>query len=164
MREIWVRFLGSIPGSGRSPGVGNSTWLQYSCLENPMDSGAWRATVHGIARVGHNWAQAYTKEGIAARNLVSNSDSVFYLILYSQSSCIPEPRREPQDSYNTLTSSWKTGLSPQRSWRGKKMLFSEFLLLIWRAPPTDQLDRPVCWFQRERWKQKRINHLGLSGT
>ena len=59
------------------------------------------------------------KEGIAARNLVSNSDSVFY-ILYSQSSCIPEPRREPHDSYNTLTSSWKTGLSPQRSWRGKK--------------------------------------------
>ena len=41
--------LGSIPGSGRSPGEGNGNPLQYSCLENPMDSGAWRATVHEVA-------------------------------------------------------------------------------------------------------------------
>ena len=38
-----------IPGSGRSPGEGNGNPLQYSCLENPMDRGAWRATVHGAA-------------------------------------------------------------------------------------------------------------------
>ena len=44
-----VGDLGLIPGSGRSPGEGNSTPLQYSCLENPMDRGAWRATVHGVA-------------------------------------------------------------------------------------------------------------------
>ena len=42
--------LGSIPGSGRSPGEGNGNPLQYSCLENPMDGGAWRATVHGVAK------------------------------------------------------------------------------------------------------------------
>ena len=42
--------LGSIPGSGRSPGEGNGTPLQYSCLENPMDGGAWWATVHGVAK------------------------------------------------------------------------------------------------------------------
>ena len=41
--------LGSIPGSGRSPGIGNSNPLQYSCLENPMDRGVWRATVHRVA-------------------------------------------------------------------------------------------------------------------
>ena len=41
--------LGSIPVSGRSPGEGNSNPLQYSCLENPMDRGAWQATVHGVA-------------------------------------------------------------------------------------------------------------------
>ena len=46
--------LGSIPGSGRSPGEGNGNPLQCSCLENPMDRGAWEAIVHGIARVGHN--------------------------------------------------------------------------------------------------------------
>ena len=42
--------LGSIPGSGRSPGEGNGNPLQYSCLENPMDGEAWYATVHGVAK------------------------------------------------------------------------------------------------------------------
>ena len=41
---------GSIPVLGRSPGEGNGTPLQYSYLENPMDRGAWRATVHGVAK------------------------------------------------------------------------------------------------------------------
>ena len=41
---------GSIPGLGRSPGEGNGNPLQYSCLENPMDGGAWLATVHGVAK------------------------------------------------------------------------------------------------------------------
>ena len=44
--------LGSIPGSGSSPGEGNGNPLQYSCLENPMDEGAWWATVHGVAKSG----------------------------------------------------------------------------------------------------------------
>ena len=43
-----------IPGSGRSPGEGDGNLLQYSCLENPKDRGAWGATVHGVARVGHD--------------------------------------------------------------------------------------------------------------
>ena len=38
-----IRDIGLIPGSGRSPGAGYSNPLQYSCLENPMDRGAWRA-------------------------------------------------------------------------------------------------------------------------
>ena len=42
--------LGSIPGPGRSPGEGNGNQLQYSCLENPRDRGAWRATVHGVSK------------------------------------------------------------------------------------------------------------------
>ena len=41
---------GSIPGSGRFPGGGNGTPLQYSCLGNPTDRGAWQATVHGVAK------------------------------------------------------------------------------------------------------------------
>ena len=47
---------GSIPGSGRSPGGGNGNPLQYSCLENPMNRGAWRAAVHRVEskRVGHD--------------------------------------------------------------------------------------------------------------
>ena len=42
--------LGSIPGLGRSPGEANGNPLQYSCLENPMDRGAWWATVHGVSK------------------------------------------------------------------------------------------------------------------
>ena len=41
---------GSTPGSGRSPGEGNGNPLQYSCLKNSMDGGAWQATVHGVAK------------------------------------------------------------------------------------------------------------------
>ena len=44
-----VRDEGLIPGLGRSPGGGHGNPLQYSCLENPMDRGAWRASVHGLA-------------------------------------------------------------------------------------------------------------------
>ena len=45
-----VRDSGLIPGLGRSPGGGNGNPLQYSCLENPMDRGAWQATVHRVAK------------------------------------------------------------------------------------------------------------------
>ena len=45
---------GLIPGWRRSPGVGNDNPLQYSCLGNPKDSGAWRATVHGVTK---SWAR-----------------------------------------------------------------------------------------------------------
>ena len=45
-----IRGTGSIPGSGRAPGGGHGSPLQYSYLENPMDRGGWRATVHGVTK------------------------------------------------------------------------------------------------------------------
>ena len=51
--------LGSIPGSERSLGEGNGNPLQYSCLENPMDRGAWWVTVHGFAK---SWTQLSEKK------------------------------------------------------------------------------------------------------
>ena len=45
-----IRDVGSVPGSGRSPGEGNGNPLQCSCLENPMDRGVWWATVHRVAK------------------------------------------------------------------------------------------------------------------
>ena len=45
-----IRDMGSIPGSGRSPGGGHRNPLQYSCLESPMDRGAWQFTIHGTAK------------------------------------------------------------------------------------------------------------------
>ena len=51
-----IRDVCSIPGLGRSTGEGNGNPLWYSCLENPMNRGAWQATDHAVARVGHDLA------------------------------------------------------------------------------------------------------------
>ena len=50
-----ARDVGSIPELGRSPGVGNGTLFQYSCLVNSMGKGGWWASPWGCKRVGHNW-------------------------------------------------------------------------------------------------------------
>ena len=55
---------GLILGSGRSPGEGNGNPLQYSYLENAMDTGAWQATVRGVTRVGHNLATKPPLQGL----------------------------------------------------------------------------------------------------
>ena len=47
-----VRDMGSVPGLGKSPREGNGTPLQYSCVENPMDRGAWQTAVHGVTKSG----------------------------------------------------------------------------------------------------------------
>ena len=55
-----IREVGSIPESGRCPGEGHGNPLQYSCLENPMDGGAWQATVHRVEK-GHTGLSGHTR-------------------------------------------------------------------------------------------------------
>ena len=55
--------MGLIPGSGRSPGEGNGTPLQQSCLENPIDGGAWHATVHRVAKSRTFYFKAFGRPG-----------------------------------------------------------------------------------------------------
>ena len=50
VKEADLRDVGLLPGLERSSGEGNGNPLQYSCLQDPMDRGAWRATIHGIAK------------------------------------------------------------------------------------------------------------------
>ena len=57
--------VGLIPWSGKSPGEGNGNLLQYSCLENSMDRGAWRATVHGVTK---SWTQL-SDEHLSSQNI-----------------------------------------------------------------------------------------------
>ena len=67
--------VGSVPGSGRSPGGGNGNPVGYSCLENPMDRGAWLATVHGVAKSQtqlSGWAQQQHDREKAALNMSKN--------------------------------------------------------------------------------------------
>ena len=79
-----VRVVGLIPGWGRSPGEGNGYPLQYSCLENPMDRGAWWATVHGVAgsdtteavylaQVGHRQRRVGCTRGHSLRSHLQSS-------------------------------------------------------------------------------------------
>ena len=85
-----VGDLGSIPGSGRSPGEGNGNPLQYSCLENPMDRRAWWATIHGVAK---NWTR------------LSNFTSLeFQAVTTSVSRGLPQlpPNQNPSSHFCTL--------------------------------------------------------------
>ena len=97
--------LGSIPGLGRSPGEGNGNLLQYSCLENPMDRGAWWAIQSmGSQRVGHDWAtslhftslqpynaqqkaflQKWIKGLPASKQMVSHSSKTSIIFLWADS-------------------------------------------------------------------------------
>ena len=68
-----LRDPGSIPGSGRWPGGGHGNLLQYSCLENSMDRGAWKATVHGATESGmteHTHTHTHTHKYIHTYTLV----------------------------------------------------------------------------------------------
>ena len=69
--------MGSIPGSGRSPGGGNGNPLQYSCLGNPMERQAWRATVHGVAE---SWTPLSDWAGTNLEEVTHNSVSQFWNI------------------------------------------------------------------------------------
>ena len=71
---------GSIPGLGRSPGEGNGNPLQYSCLKNPMDRGAWQATVHGVTKSQTRLNDFTHTVGLNAMILVF----FFFLIVLSQ--------------------------------------------------------------------------------
>ena len=71
-----ARDTGSIPGLGKFPGGGYGNPLQYSCLENPMDRGPWRATVHGVTK-----SQTGLKHLAAAAGIVGNSpDNILFHI------------------------------------------------------------------------------------
>ena len=69
-----VGDLGSISGLGRSPGEGNGNPLQYSCLENPMDGGAWWATVHGVAKSQTQLSDFTFTFTFTFRSLLGDSD------------------------------------------------------------------------------------------
>ena len=83
-----TRDAGSTPGSGRSPGGGNDNPLQYSCLENPTDRGAWRATVHGIAKESDKTKQLKTHAHQWLGLQASNAGSMGSILAWKLGSCM----------------------------------------------------------------------------
>ena len=80
-----ARDVGSIRGSGKSPGWGNGNPFQYFCLKNPMDRGAWRATVHGVAKsqtqlskLAHTRIHRSSRKGRCNQSLILLSNCSFY--------------------------------------------------------------------------------------
>ena len=87
---------GSIPGSGRSPGGGHGNPLQYPCLENPMNRGAWQATVHGIAKSdmtevtehAHTWLFIYKRNILPVSQIWQKKTSKYYGLCCRKSSWV----------------------------------------------------------------------------
>ena len=75
---------GSIPGSGRSLGEGHGNPLWYFCLENLMDRRAWRATVHGVTRVGHDLATEHTQKPVI---IVSDWSRAWFILRSREEAC-----------------------------------------------------------------------------
>ena len=73
-----AKDTGSIPGSGRSPGRSHGNLLQYSCLKNPMDRGAWQATVQGVAKsqTGLKRLSLHTCTGLLTVDTILHSRSL----------------------------------------------------------------------------------------
>ena len=95
---------GSIPGSGNPPGEGNGNPLQNSCLGNPMDRGAWRATVHGVAkRVRHDLA---TKQWQSHTLMICNPESSQSVRIPYTRACWMVPSRSQKGTLNSARPWW----------------------------------------------------------
>ena len=126
------RDMCSIAVSRRSPGGGNGNRLHYSCLENPRDRGAWKAIVHRIKKVRHNWATEHT---------CKYSPSNFYKIYFSvrnweiDSWCEDFPR---SDFWTIL---WETPAI--REWGKQNWIYGEFQL--WSPLKSHQFTPQEIW-------------------
>ena len=130
MQEV-LRNAASVPGLGRSPGEGNGYPLQYSCLENPIDTEAWQARGHRLQRLGHDWS-----------NLACmHSSTVSWVVQCSweggQSQAIDnKPWRE------VMVASLRLGAMSKKEVSGIRM-FSEH-----------KTNRIYCWIGCRVWKEK----------
>ena len=103
-----IQDLGSVPGSGRYPEEGNDNPLQYYCLENSMDRGGCQPTVHGIAKIPHNWAiNTPLQNEILLYSIVQSFSCVqLYVTPSMQHTMLPCPSLSPGVCLNSCPLSW----------------------------------------------------------
>ena len=116
-----ARDTGSLPGSGRSPGVGNGNPLQHSCLENPMDRGVWQG---GSQRVKHDWARMLQELYFKCKYILPGAFLVAQMV-------------------KNLPAMWETQVQTQGSktlgWENplEKKMATHSSILAWRIPWTE---------------------------
>ena len=106
---------GSIPGSGRFPGEGNGTSLQYSCLENPMEGGAWWATVHGASKSQtrlSDFTFTFTFRSLTAHVPLSDTDTVSHLPCFLSEVLMQRSPRRARPPFSEVL----MRRSPRRAW------------------------------------------------
>ena len=134
-----ARHLGSIPGLGRSPGGGNGNPLQYSCLKNSMDRGAWWATVQGVSK-SCTWLndQAHTH---------THTHTPLSVLLYNVHPWHPGPQSLPFAYVNQSKSrAYYNEVSPHTGQKGhqSKGLYKQWMLeRVWRKKRT----LLHCWWE-----------------
>ena len=142
--------LGSIPGLGRSPGEGNGNPLQYSCLKNPMDGGAWRATVHGVTK-SWTWLSDFTIFGQeACEILVQPGIKPTPLALKGEVLTTRPPGKSPKAFLNPRGTFLLQGCPSEQKAAESVML--EFLAIAWKANLKDS-------FYSERFFQSCSSRL-----
>ena len=106
------------PGSGRSPGEGYGNPLQYSCLENPMDRGAWRPAVHGVAKTQtqlSDWACIHTSA--SDRSLLpSEAHTSFLTALWGSDKATRRPQGTPKPFHLSPCPAAGSPLAGKREW------------------------------------------------
>ena len=120
-----IRDIDSTPGSGRSPGGGHGNPLQYSCLENPVDRGAWRAIIHGVAKSGTRlkWlsTHSHTSRG---QSTSSQSGTKACRAVHCGWSCCDVVL---QSSQSEMRQEGKTGVRFYRAWAALLRILGVFL-------------------------------------
>ena len=116
-----VGDLGSIPGLGRSPGEGNGNPLQYPCLENLMDRGAWWTAVHGVAKFTDYKNQIKFRRPIMARKRKRSKKQSFSKKMTSLAFSMGQVQRGLKNPDSRIRSSYEAGLNS--SPKAKKPLF-----------------------------------------
>ena len=137
-----IRDTGSIPGSGRSPGGGHCNPLQYSCLENPMDRGAWWAVVHRFSKsqTQLKWLGTHREKLLPILAFAWTTSESLYHLSYSyklMNSLVTQMVKNMPAVWET----WVWSLGQEDSL--KKGMATHSSILAWRIPWTEEPGGPL---------------------